>query len=373
MHKILYIQYTDPSIYPSIVHSAEILYRRGWGVRVLGLRVSSLPFSPLRAIRFLRMPNAQPGFFQKIHYAVFTCWVVFEAAVFRPRWVYISDPLAAFPGRLAAMVSGARMVYHEHDALTKKHRGFFADWIGRRRLRLARRAEITLFPHEDRLRYFEKETGPLPNALCVRNMPSAEDIRPNTAGQKVLRLHYHGNIGPVYLPKTLFQAIAESEGVEMNISGYETLPGQKKALEHLIREVGAGEKVRLSGLVPRPQMLDHCAVSDVGVAFMRPNPEDVNTCYMAGASNKPFEYMACGLALLVADVPEWKDLFVKPGFAFYCDTTRKESIAAALRQFVEQRAQTRRMGEMGQEKILKEWNYEKEFSGVVARLESESV
>ena len=38
---------------------------------------------------------------------------------------------------------------------------------------------------------------------------------------------------------------------------------------------------------------------------------DINLNYMTGASNKPFDYMACGLALLVCDLSDWKQMYVE--------------------------------------------------------------
>ena len=47
--------------------------------------------------------------------------------------------------------------------------------------------------------------------------------------------------------------------------------------------------------------------------------EDINMQNMVGASNKPFDYMACGLPLLVTDLPEWTSTFVEPGYARACN------------------------------------------------------
>ena len=57
--------------------------------------------------------------------------------------------------------------------------------------------------------------------------------------------------------------------------------------------------------------------------------DDVNLRTMAGASNKPFDYLARGLALLVSDLAEWKALFVDPGTA--SRATRKTRKASARR------------------------------------------
>ena len=56
---------------------------------------------------------------------------------------------------------------------------------------------------------------------------------------------------------------------------------------------------------------------------------------MTGASNKPFDYMAAGLALLVSDLPDWKTMFVDPGFGLACDPTDADSLLAALAWFID--------------------------------------
>ena len=86
---------------------------------------------------------------------------------------------------------------------------------------------------------------------------------------------------------------------------------------------------------------------------------------MAGASNKPFDYLACGLALLVSDLPDWRKMFVEPGYGLACNPNDTDSIAAQLRWFLKHPAETREMGERGRQRILTEWNYERQFAAVV--------
>jgi hypothetical protein len=46
---------------------------------------------------------------------------------------------------------------------------------------------------------------------------------------------------------------------------------------------------------------------------------DLNEQAMAGASNKPFDYLACGVPLLVSDLLDWRMMFVKPGYGLACN------------------------------------------------------
>ena len=78
---------------------------------------------------------------------------------------------------------------------------------------------------------------------------------------------------------------------------------------------------------------------------------------MTGASNKPFDYMAAGLALLVSELPDWRDMFMVPGFARACDPTDPDSVSAALRWFLDHPEERRTMAGRGRSKIEAEWSY----------------
>jgi len=90
---------------------------------------------------------------------------------------------------------------------------------------------------------------------------------------------------------------------------------------------------------------------------------------MTGASNKPFDYMACGNALLVSDQPDWTKMFVAPGYGLACDPEDSESIASALRTLLEQPIKRTAMGQLGRERIINDWSYEKQFAPLLGIVE----
>ena len=125
---------------------------------------------------------------------------------------------------------------------------------------------------------------------------------------------------------------------------------------------------RLAPIPLRADLLTTSSQAHVGLAFMPMHGGDLNERAMTGASMKPFDYMACGLALLVSDLPDWRKMFVEPGYGLACDPADPESIAKALRLFTEHPKETREMGERGRQRILSEWNYEKQFAPVMNKL-----
>jgi glycosyltransferase involved in cell wall biosynthesis len=93
---------------------------------------------------------------------------------------------------------------------------------------------------------------------------------------------------------------------------------------------------------------------------------------MTGASNKAFDYLACGLPLIVSDLPDWREMFVEAGYALACDPNDPPSIATAIASLVNDPERMRAMGEAGRQKIIEAWNYEALFQPVMRLLSSTS-
>jgi spore maturation protein CgeB len=120
----------------------------------------------------------------------------------------------------------------------------------------------------------------------------------------------------------------------------------------------------------RAELLALARACEVGLALMPMASPDVNEQTMAGASNKPFDYMACGLGLIVSDLPDWRALFVESGFARACDPGDAASLGAAIRWYLEHPQERAAQGRQAQEQITREWNYETQFAPVMQRLNS---
>jgi glycosyltransferase involved in cell wall biosynthesis len=377
MPRVLYVQYTNPAGYPPLVHSARILARAGALVRFLGAPVvgtEALAIEPHRGVEEMRLRPRPRGWRQRLHYAQYLLWVVAWALRWRPDWIYASDPLSCPVALAAGVASGARIVYHEHDSPEgMPTRGFARLVLGARR-RLAARAAVCVLPNIERVSWLGAETGQGRKAICVWNCPTLDEVGPPREpwNGPDLWLLYHGSIVPSRLPMAVLGALAKlPASVKLRIVGYETAghDGYTREMAEVADSLGLAGRVDIVGAVrTRCHLLDWAQRSDVGLALMPKFGVDRNLRAMVGASNKPFDYLACGVVPLVSDLPEWRDTYVGPGYGVACDPSDPASIVAAVRHLLDDPAAMRAMGERGRQRVLREWNYDRQFAPVLERI-----
>src|SRR5262249_55608080 len=174
--------------------------------------------------------------------------------------------------------------------------------------KLAAETDLCVLPQEERLRQFLRTTGRIKPSYCVWDCPRLDEMADvnldhdnHQAGKdRGLIIHYHGNIAGALLPRALVVAARRFKGaVRIQIVGYETLGnvGYTAELIRLAAKYGATEMIESLGARPRRSLFRLAAKAHVGLSLMPKRSENTNMQYMVGASNKTFDYMACGLPL----------------------------------------------------------------------------
>jgi glycosyltransferase involved in cell wall biosynthesis len=379
--RILYVQFTDPAAYPPVEHSSRLLANRGWDVILLGTGTHGnhnlkMPYHSRIRVNTLRF--AKRGWGQKLQYIFFSLWTLYWIWRWKPHWVYASDPLACPVAWLVQKLTNVHILYHEHDSPDLDGgQSWFMKQVFVCRGKVGRDAELCILPQYMRLRHFVETTGRTAPAFCVWNCPLLEEISdPNSDTDRDLIIYYHGSIARSRLPANLIVAASRFKGaIRVRIAGYE-VPGSigyTEELTKLAADHGNAELIEFLGTIPlRRDLLHSASKAHVGLSFMPNQSEDINMQHMVGASNKPFDYMACGLPLLVTDLPEWVSTFVGPGYARACDLNDPDSIEAELRWYLNHPDERREMGRRCREQIRQAWNYETTFAKVLAGLDNSS-
>jgi glycosyltransferase involved in cell wall biosynthesis len=291
--------------------------------------------------------------------------------------VYASDLLSCPVALLLTWFSGARLLYHEHDSPEhiRERDGWFQRLALWTRSKLAVRAEFCILPNRRRVENFRAEIPAARQVLCVWNCPSREELPAlcGASNKAEFWVLYHGSLVPARLPQTVLHAMRElPPQIKLRVIGYETVgsPTFLRDFTTTASELGLLNRLDIIGALPlRSKILEESHGCHVGLSLMPTCSCDRNEEAMAGASNKAFDYLVSGLAVLVSNLADWRSMFVESGYGLHCVPEDADSIAAALRWFFEHREDTRMMGERGRNRIISEWNYETQFAPVFRLLQ----
>lgn len=356
-----------------------MLADHGWDVTFLGTGATgaadNFAFPPHQNISIKRWRFRGPGILQKLQFIAFCLWVLREVRRTNTRWIYASDPLASPAALLAIRLLGCRAIYHEHDSPSRAPSGpghrisAYERFILYTRGKLAGRAALCILPNEARADVFKRQTATTRPVYCVWNCPDLLEVTshvPQTAA--ITTLYYHGSLNRDCFPTTILDALRRlPDTVRLEFAGYTTTGNQNFVLDFLAeaRRLGVQDRVTYLGAFSRPELLRHCARATIGLALVPNTSQNINMRAMTGASNKAFDYLACGLALLVSDLPDWRMMFVEAGYAVGCNPESSASISEAISSLMKHPRDTALLRTRGRQKILEEWNYQTQFAPVL--------
>lgn len=365
--RILYVQFTNAANYPPLEHSATMLADAGCEVLFLEMETQGgmqFDMAPHPRIRRERMPHMGTRGYPK-----FMLRAVQLARAFQPDWCYASDDTAAPAALLVKTLTGARLVYHEHDAPAGRTSmpGQVAAIARRRILDVA---DIVVVPSAGRRALLGSRGD---RSIVVWNCPLTSEVSEKTAVQDTrITLTYAGSLSPDRIPATFIRALAQLPvTVDLRVFGYETIgfPDYYGELHTEARRLGLATRVSRSIAPSRGELLAELSTCDIGIATLNLRSGDANVQSMLGASNKPFDYLSAGLPILVSDAQDWIRTFVEPGYARSCDPDDVASIVTAVQPLLDP-AVRHGMAAAGRARLLSDWNYERQFAPVFERLVS---
>ena len=110
---------------------------------------------------------------------------------------------------------------------------------------------------------------------------------------------------------------------------------------------------RYWGFVPLNEVYSYMKNADVGISVLYPLEN-----YLTSLPIKAFEYMACGLPMVLSNFPYWKEIFGE--CAVFTEPRDPQDIADKISYLLNHREASGHFGKRGRELVEKEYNWETE-------------
>lgn len=368
--KILYIQYANPGAFPAAMRAGRLWRAAGHEVRYLGVGFGDR--DPLAVAGDLAA-SCDWVAFGRLTPLRFAARAIALVRSWRPDWLYIADATAALTCAPLRRLHRGGIVYHEHDS---PDRGTSLrtriEWSARNAM--ARRAEAIVLPNTDRAALLAEQAdlSPAHAPITAWNTPCRDEVGPprTAVADGPVRVVYAGSINIQRVPPALIDALAAVPNIELTLIGYETVSsrGHCDRLRARAAKQGCADRLLIRDAMPYHALLIALRDYDVTFAALPQDASDVNLRHMAGASNKTFDAIGQGQALIVGPGQDWHAMFVEPGFAVACDPEDAASMADAFRRLGADRDAVRAMGERARQRMIADWAYEEQFRPVMQRM-----
>lgn len=270
---------------------------------------------------------------------------------------HFHDP-ELIPVGLLLRLRGARVVYDVHEDLPRQT--LDKDWL---RLDVVRRIASGLVgPMEagvgrmlDGIVVAAPEIArrfPGERTALVRNFVRLEMVDAAPPARRASRpvAVYPGSLTKVRGIRELVAAVGHLEGrVELWLMGSWGSPELKAAC----RAEPGWEHTRYLGWVPQGEVFGRLKAADVGLHMPH-----VLGSYASGLAMKGFEYMACGLPMVMTDEPAKRSTFGE--CALFADPWSPRSIADQVQRLVEDPDLASRLGRRGRALAEQQFSWERE-------------
>ena len=181
-------------------------------------------------------------------------------------------------------------------------------------------------------------------------LPSEDELTKQTAENRISKYRksviYVGVMTAIRGTHELVEAFDQLDDFELWLLG----PFGDEHFEQSLRASKGWRNVRYFGVVEPQQIFGYINRADAGIVTFWPEPNHLRTL-----ATKPFEYMACGLPLVMSDFEYWREFFGDG--SVYVDPTSPTEIARTIRGLLNDNKRMESMGRANELKSKTEYNW----------------
>lgn len=257
--------------------------------------------------------------------------------------------------------------YHNHDVTDPLYmRKYSLTWFALKAERwIFQRLDLFTIPSLERLSYFPEISADkmiyLPNFPSLRTFPMPAKKKM----EKVMKLLYQGRLGGNHGFEEIIPLLnrqVNNISLELHLIG-NIDPVYKSSLLNLAKQNKVADKFFIHDPLPYEQLVSFTGNFHVGIAIYK--KDDAMNSTMGTASNKIFEYAACGLPVLLYDNAHFRANIPGKNWLYFTDTT-SDSLLQAFKAISSNYFSASSSARMD---FVSELNFEHVFENVGNRLE----
>lgn len=167
-------------------------------------------------------------------------------------------------------------------------------------------------------------------------------------------LIYVGGTSVIRGTRELINAMEFCPDVELWLLG----PFESAVFQKECEALPGWNRVKYFGVVEANQIFSYIKAADIGIITFLPMPNHLTTL-----ATKPFEYMACGLPMIMSDFPYWKDFFGE--CSLYTNPSDPNAIADCIHRLLNDPERMAFMKKNNLRLAREEYNWQAEKMGLL--------
>jgi len=356
--KICILTSVHPPFDVRIFHKqAKTLIKAGYGVVLIAQHTKE---ETVDGVKIVPLPKAKHRF-ERMTKVV---WKLFRLALKEKANVYhFHDPELILIG-VGLKLLGKKVIYDVHEDVPKDI--LAKDWAGNF---MIRKTISFIFDGLERFSsvFFDSVISATPDiakkfnptkTILLRNMPILElidTVKPASRKRDKSIVIYAGGLSRVRGIKEIIQAMELVKAkAELWLLGKWKSEEFKKQCEIL----EGWEYTKYLGYKEIEHVYSYMKNANIGIVNFLPQPHNINSL-----PNKPFEYMACSVPIVMSNFPYWEEMF--KGCAIFCNSQEPRDIAKKIDFLLAHPQEAERIGRSGRQVILEKYNWENESKKLI--------